>query len=267
MIRHFIATMLGTVFAVTQLMACTGNTGSELVSFSVFASGPSDATSGAPYSFSNSVGYEITLTKARLHVGAIYLNRSMPTRGAQESTCFLPNLYVAEVTRGLDVDVLSAAPQVFPQLANGTADLALAAEVWLTGQRIDSLDDPTTIAEFAGFAERDGQNFPFDGLVTIGRNRATTVTDPALPGASPLCKQRIVSPIPVRIRPQNEGQLHVRVHPAAWFETVQFSQLDRLSNTPPLYRFRDAPEGQPNIALFEALRGVNGVYEFSFVGR
>jgi len=37
----------------------------------------------------------------------------------------------------------------------------------------------------------------FEGVVTIGSNRRVPSSDPATPGANPLCKSRIVTPIPI----------------------------------------------------------------------
>src|SRR5207237_6508408 len=101
------------------IIACNGTTGEHLVTFTAGAAGPADAT-GGPLAFTSGRGFAVTLTKSRLHVGAIYLNQSRPVSGAQETNCVLPGTYVAEVTSGMDVDLLSASPQIFPVLGDGT---------------------------------------------------------------------------------------------------------------------------------------------------
>src|SRR5215210_3894457 len=109
--------------------ACVGTSGSDLFFFDATAAGPIDADPARPLSFTTGGGYEVTLARAKVHIGAVYLNRAIPVSGAQETKCFLPGLYVAQVTGGLDVDALSAEPQPFPTQGEALEDHALAAEV------------------------------------------------------------------------------------------------------------------------------------------
>lgn len=245
--------------------ACVGSTGSDIVSFPAFASGPADAT-GGPLTFTNGRGWRIRLDRARVHMGGVYLNRSVPVSGGQERSCFLPGVYVAEVIGGLDVDALSPSPQPFPTRGNGTADHAVTGEVWLTGGRVDALDDRTVIADVAGEASRDGTSVRFEGRVTIGRNRAAPSTDPARPGSKPLCGERIVTPIPTSITPSGEGALLVRVEPRAWFANVELGELPRVSPDSELARFVDASNAdQPSENLYAGLRSSGGVYTFEWM--
>lgn len=242
--------------------ACIGTTGSDLVAFRAFAAGP-EGVSGAT-TFTNGRGWTITLTRAKVHVGALYLNRSVPVSGGQERECFLPGVYVAQVLRGVDVDALDPRPQAFPEEGNGTADRAVTGEVWLTGGPVDALDDRTIIADVAGSATREGTSMRFEGTITIGRNRATAQTDPARPGANPLCAERIVTPIPIDITPTNGGSLVVRIDPRAWFANVELGELTPVSPATDLRRFPDATDGQPATNLYRGLRASSGVYTFSW---
>ncbi len=257
------------LFALTAILtACVGTTGSELVTFDAFASGPADlppdvASDGL--SFVNGRGWTITLTRAKVHVGAVYLNRSVPVSGGQERECFLPGVYVGQVLEGLDVDALSPTLQPFPARGNGTADLAVTGEVWLTGARIDALDDPTVIAEVAGSATRAGESMRFEGKLTIGKNRLSPLTDPARPGANPLCSQRIVTPIATSIRPTDGGKLVVRVDPRRWFDNVELGELAPVSATSDLRIVPDDSSNQPAENLFRGLRAANGPYRFEWL--
>lgn len=245
--------------------ACIGTTGSDLVSFPAFASGPADAN-GQPLTFTNGRGWNITLTKAKVHVGAVYLNRSVPVSGGQERECFLPGIYVAEVLRGIDVDALSSTPQRFPGLGNGTEDRAVTGEVWLTGQRIDALDDPTKIAEVEGTATRGGATMRFEGTITIAKNnRVAQSTDPARPGANPLCAERIVTPIPVDVTPRGTGALLVRVDPRGWFANVELDDLEPVTPESDLHVFPDDNSSQPASNLYRGLRSASGVYTFEWI--
>src|SRR5690606_20472138 len=71
------------LFLLAPCAACIGTTGSDLVTFEAFAAGPADAN-GQPLTFTNGRGWSITLTKAQLRIGAVYLNRSVPVSGGQE---------------------------------------------------------------------------------------------------------------------------------------------------------------------------------------
>ncbi len=252
------------VGAWVSVVGCTGTTGSDLVTFDAFAAGPSDAGAGVAYRFGTSAGYDVTLDRATLHIGAVYLNRSTPVLGSQETKCILPGVYAAQVTTGVTFDALNSTPVAFPTHGQGTADRAVAGEVWLTGGRIDAPDDKTVILDFAGTARRGQEQYPFEGKITIGTNRAIASADPAQPGANPLCKERIVSPIPIDITPSQDGSLIIRANPAAWFDGVDFDQLTPDDGDPPSYAFPDAPDGQPALALFQGLHRVSTAFVFEW---
>lgn len=263
--RSFV--VLASVVAAFE-MACVGTTGSDVVSFRAFASGPSDLpadTAARGLSFVNGRGWSITLTRAKVHIGAVYLNRSVPVSGGQERRCFLPGIYVAEVLTGADFDALSPALQPFPELGRGTNDHAVTGEVWLTGGRIDDADDRTTIASVAGSATRGSESMRFEGTITIGRNRIAPQTDPARPGANPLCAARIVTPIPVSMTPTDGGSLVVRIDPRSWFANVELGELEPVTPTSDLRRIPDDSTGQPGDNLYGGLRASSGVYRFEWI--
>lgn len=243
--------------------ACIGTTGSERVTFQAFAAGPADAADHR-LQFVNGRGWNITLTRARLHVGALYLNRSVPVSGGQERACFLPGVYVAEVLDGADIDALSPSLQPFPTAGSGTADRAVTGEVWLTGGRIDDAQDRTTIADVEGTASRDGASLRFEGTITIGTNRLPVQTDPARPGANPLCGSRIVTPIPTDITPSQGGALVLRVDPRGWFANVDLSELPPVTPDSDLHRFSDDNTDQPSTNFYLGVRAATGVYSFEF---
>lgn len=247
--------------------ACIGTTGSEIVSFDAYAAGPADLPADVAESgltFTNSAGWSITLTRAKVHIGAVYLNRSVPISGGQDRACVYPGLYVAQVLKGRDVDALSATPQRFPERGTGTSDRALTGEVWLTGGRIDATVDGTTIADVAGTATRGAVSTRFEGTLTISTNRSVPNDDPARPGAHPLCKERIVGPIPTSVVPQNEGALVVRVNPRQWFVDVDFDQLAPVSPTSDRRFIPDDSASDPAYHLYIGLRAAVGVYTFEW---
>lgn len=249
---------------VLLLSACSGSTGSALVTFTALAGGPADISTGV--TFVSGSGYDVTLARARLHLAAAYLNQTVPLSGAQESSCVQPadSVYVGEAFGPLDLDLLSPALQPFALPGEGTETLAQTGEVWLTGGAIDALDDPTVILDVAGSATRAGRTWPFSAAVTIGANRAVPVQNPALPGSRPICRERIVTPIPVELTPTNGGTLTLRIDPRGMFNALDFAALDAPSPSEATYRVPDEQGGEGG-QLFDGLRSNAGVYDFSFV--
>jgi hypothetical protein len=221
----------------TVLGACVGETGGTTVMFPVAAAGPPDAVAGQPLSFSSGE-FAVALTHAKLHVGAVYLDESQAVSGGQTTGCYLTGTYVAQETSSLDVDLLDPAPQRFASPALGITEPApLVGQVWLTGGDVNAATDPTPVLVIAGTATKDEMNFPFAGTITISTNRQATA---GVTGGSPICKARIVTPIPARLTLHGTGGLLLRVDPRRLFEAVDFSTLplDPASGT---FVFPDEP--------------------------
>ena len=241
--------------------ACGGTTGSALVTFNAAASGPADAA-GGPLTFTTRAGAQITLTKASLHIGAVYLNQSRPASGAATEPCILPGIYVAEALGPLDVDLLSPAPQPFPATGEGIQTQAVTAEIWLSSSHINALNDAPVILDVAGTAIQAGQTVPFTSQVTIGARRLPTSTTPAQPSANPICHQRIVTPIRIDITPTNHGTLALRIDPRPMFDTVDFSTAV-IPAGGTTYSIPDdgSQAGEP---LFKGMVANSGVYSFTW---
>ena len=224
--------------AALLLVAACGTTGGDVVSFTVTAAG---VPGGA--SQDTATGWHVALSRAKLHIGAVYLNLAVPISGSQETNCILPGIYTAEELSPLDVDALSATPQAFPSPGTGTTDDARTGEVWLTGGDVNADSDATTIADLAGTATRAAQIVPFTATVTISSaNRGIPQSDPAQPSQHPICKQRIVSPIPIDLHPHEGGTLAITVDVHPWLSNVDFSALPRRRRGDPR---RQQRSGQP----------------------
>lgn len=258
-------TQASALVAASLLVSCVGTTGGEVIAFNAAASGPADAQPGQALEFVSDHGWNVALTTAKLHIGGVYLNRSMPVSGAQNTSCILPDTYLGQVTTGLDVDLLSPEPQPFPALGEGsTTPAAIVAQVWLTAARIDHQDDVTPILQIEGAAEKDGDRKPFTGTITIGTNRIQTSTDATQAGAAPICKQRIVSPIPVFIQLQKTGSLLLRLDPRFLFTNVDFSALPAFGDG---FGFTDdvTRKDQPSLNLYNNLRAASALYTFEWI--
>jgi hypothetical protein len=233
--------------------AC-GTTGGNVVTFDVAAKGADGAST-----VDTALGWHVVLTRAKLHIGAVYLNLSVPISGSQETNCILPGVYTAEELSALDVDVLSTSPQPFSDKATGTDDEARTGEVWLTGGDVNASGDSTVIADLAGTATKGAQLLPFTATITIGNgNRGIPPSDPAQPSQHPICKQRIVSPIPIDLRPQDGGTLVVRVDTQPWFANVDFAAL------PADGVFPDNNTNAASQNLFTGLRAATASFQLSF---
>jgi len=242
---------------------CVGTTGDQVVEFEAAASGPADVVAGEPLRFTGSRDWQVTLTTARLHIGAIYLAEAMPVSGAQATSCVLPGSYVAQVVEGRDIDLLSSEPQPFPVLGRGTTLEARAGQVWLTSGDVNRTDDPArpaVILELAGSAQRAGEVRRFEAELTIAGNRVSATG--VVAGGSPICKQRIVSPIPTSIRVQSSGALWLRVDPRRLFINVDFGALSLAGS---VYSFKDDSSDQPSANLYNNLKQGSELYDFSWV--
>lgn len=261
--NHCIGRVAG-AFAVAAsaiaLCSCLGTAGGETFDFEAHGAGPSDAVAGSPYAFRSGRGFDVELTRANLWIGAVYLNKSVSTSVSSDTSCALAGIYVAEITTGRFIDVLSPTPQPFPELGQTTTEHASTAELWLSSGDVDANSDVTVILDVAGTATRDGITYPFDGMVTIGDNRRETPSDPAAPGAKPICKERVVSPIPVSARARPGDDLLIVVDPRGFFSNVDFASLEKVGDDPLRYRFRDDNGDQPSRNLYGGLRAGAGTY-------
>jgi hypothetical protein len=245
----------------TLLAACNGTTGSALVRFTGTAQAPEGIAADQPYQTGS--GYSLVLHEARMHLGAVYLNQDNPLSGRGEVRCVLPGTYVGQIFGPLDLDLLSSAKIAFPNAGEGTQTRALTAEVWLLEGDIDAPDSQTPVLEVSGTASRGAEEWRFSATVTIGQNRMRAPPSAAMPGANPICQQRIVTPIvPVdgEITPTDGGQLSLVVDPRAMFEGVSFELLGPSGAE---YTIPDELGGVSD-QLFGGLRANAGVYAIGY---
>jgi hypothetical protein len=242
-------------------VSCGGSTGDNLVTFRAAAAGPADAVALQPLVFPSDREWNVVLTTGTLHVGAVYMNQSVPVSGAQDTSCILPGTYVAQVTTGQDVDLLSGAAQPFPSPGTGVTIPALAGQVWLTWGNINTVAEKRPILTLAGTAEKDGASVAFQGVVTIGPNRAADSSSTTLAGANPICKQRIVSPIPAAIEAETAGSLLLRIDPKALFTNIDFGAVAPPGTN---YTFPDDSSDQPSRNLYQNLHS-SAPYHFEWM--
>jgi hypothetical protein len=253
------------------LGSCTGTTGYEIVSFYAGVQGSSDAT-GGKLDFTTDRGFHVVLTKAKMHIGAVYLDQTRPTAGSAEQSCTLPGTYVGEVRGGATFDLLSGDYQGFPVAGDGSTIPAAIGEVWLTGGDVYATSDPTIVLSVAGTVDinfktcdTDGPHtIGFAGDITIDKNRSPAAVGSALPGANPICKPRIVTGIEAPITLSQSGTLVLHLDPKALFLNVDFATIKQFSCDPVSYGFTNDDSNQASINLYANLRAAGAVYRFEW---
>ncbi|MGO9832923.1 MAG: hypothetical protein ACLP1X_01775 [Polyangiaceae bacterium] len=205
---------------------CYGTTGDELVTFSAYARGAPDAAQ--PFVVG---GFTIQLTAAKMYIGALYFDESQPSTSFDQPVCIATGVYAAQVPGPVEVDLLSSKPQEFSVYGNGSADLAVSWQIWLTNGDVNEANLGTHMVDLEGTATRGGQTASFGAIVTVNNNRLTPVTNPATPGENPICKERIIQLSPIGITFSNGGTLTVTIDPRGWFnEDIDFSSLPQVSD-------------------------------------
>ncbi|MCA2977530.1 MAG: hypothetical protein INH41_27785 [Myxococcaceae bacterium] len=263
--------MLGVLGALLACAGCVDTTGNRLVGIRAQASAAPDvgAVAGQPLRFSTPRGFDVTLTTARVYIGALYFSTVAPTTasGAQEAPCVAPGITTGEVRGGQVFDALDPTPQPFPVDGVGSDLPTRSAALWLTAGDVNADDERTVVLQVAGEASRGGFSWPFEGALRIGSNRVTPPRNPALPSSNPICEQRIVSPVAFEATFSEGAVVWLQVDARAFFSAVNFATLEQGSMDPVRYRFRDetATAEQADTSLFNALRATAGPYRFELL--
>ncbi|MFI5300727.1 MAG: hypothetical protein ACHREM_21810 [Polyangiales bacterium] len=225
-----------------SVVSCAnGQTGGALVQFHAYARGV-DAASGS-LTFDTENGFHVQLTSAFMRIGAVYMRLGQTNAGSANSSCVGDTTYGLQVPGGIEVDLLSSQLQEFSVLGDATSDLDQSGELWLTGGDINASIDATPIVQVAGLATKGSGVFPFLATITISSNRLLAPSNPAQPGQNPICKQRIIVPIPLQIQPSVGGDLALTIDPRPWFDSIDFGDLPVSTDDPNAYEIPDLSNG------------------------
>ena len=153
--------------------SCNGSTGNALVTFTAYAQG----ASGAAQPFTAG-GYSIQLTRAKMLIGAVYVDESPLGNQAGGPECIAPDLFAAQVPGPVEVDLLSGQPQEFSVYGQGTLDTGLSWQMWLTDGDVNEANH-SHVVDLQGTATRiaDGTQVP-----SSGRHRHHQRQPPRKPG-------------------------------------------------------------------------------------
>lgn len=216
-----------------------GSTGSERFSFEARAGGVARDAS-QPFTFANETGWTITLTKANVTIGPVYLNVLAPLHDA---TSFFPALgikrafgaadhlgegrQVGEVLAQITFDALSPSLVPFSVPGSMTQEQILSTEIWLwppPDKAPEAVNIDTPAVEVAGEAVRDSDRVRFRGALVL--NEAwTTDAKPGERSAQPVTALRKVRGIPSAFFPTAGGALEIRFDVRPLFRGADFSNL------------------------------------------
>jgi len=223
--------------------SCTGTTGDALITFTPYAAG----VPGADQPFTVG-GYSIRLTSASMYIGAVYFDESPPSTGFDAPACTASDIFAAQVPGGVQVNLLSTQPQEFSVYGSGSADVALSWDLWLWdgGSNNNPNNDinintsyiPTaTLTGTATLLSDPSRVYSFGAIVEINPGtsgdtagaRGMPISNAALPGQYPICKDRILQIGGIDLAFYQAGTLLVTVDPRAWFAAtvgIDFSNLE-----------------------------------------
>jgi hypothetical protein len=233
------------LFALGVALAACGNgtTGDELVTFNAYASGVAGADQ--PFTVEGQGGipaYSIQLTSATMYIGAVYFDESPPSTSFDAPVCNTGDVYAAQVPGGVLINLLSTQPQEFCAYGSGSADVALSWDLWLTDGDINQPNNtPTaTLTGTATLVSDPTKVYSFGAIVGINPTesgagaRGMPASDPALPGAYPICKERILQLGGLDLPFYQGGTLNVTVDPRGWFAAtggIDFANLEPYSSS------------------------------------
>lgn len=256
-----LATVAATALGPLGELGCAGGTGSKRFSFEARAGGVEREGNSGPLTFTNQGGWSITLTKADVTIGPLYLNVVPPltddTQGLLPSSPRIHRMLggvdsrrgffdlfektawahgeghlaagriVGEVLGQLRFSALSSELVSFPVTGSITQEEVRTAEVWFypePGVASDTTQIDTVAFDVAGVATKGGDTVRFRGALTLN-----DAWQPDVPAGSrstvPITDLRKVRGIPTTFFPNEGGRLELRFDVTRLFRGADFSNL------------------------------------------
>lgn len=262
------------------LSGCAADTGSQRFVFDAFAGGRADAA--APLTFTNARGWTVTLTRADVTLGPIYLNVAAPLRSARGPLDWLLPLAIAqeehlaegrvvgEVLGQVRFSALSAELVPFAVPGDTTREAVRTAEVWFypePGVPPEATNIAGAALEVEGTAVRDGAALAFRGALVLDDDWLSE--QPAgTRGSTSITELRQVRGIEAAFVPSPGGHLELRMDASALFRGADFASLAdspvEPDGTTRLVQER-ATRDQVMGNLYQGLRAADGTYALRWV--
>jgi hypothetical protein len=260
------------------LLGCGTDTGSRRFQFEASAGGAATAT-GAPLQFTNQTGWAITLTRADVTLGPLYLNVEPPLRTSWLDWLVRPAFaqashlddgrIVGEVLGQVTFSALSSELVPFPVPGSMAQEEVRTAEVWFypsPAVAAESTAIDTVALVVAGEASRDGVTYAFAGELVLDDDWIAEQVA-GTRGTSSLAGIRQVRGIAAGFFPEEGGRLELRLDVTQLFRGANFASLE--DNPPDAGGVRtlvQAPEARDQVMtnLYQGLREANGTYAVSW---
>jgi len=258
---------------IVSSFGCASTTGTKKIPFEAFAGG----TSEAARPFVNAKGFEVTLRRADLVFGPIYLNVIAPRQGITAGLMGLlereafaagedhlgSGRVVGEVLGQVRVDALNDALVPFPVPGVATNEGVRTADVWFfppIGQDPDTPNVPPALV-VEGTAARGGRTVAFRGALVFDE---TWLPEAAIASreARTLADIRRVRGIAAQFVPDDGGRLVVRFDVRALFRGADFDALAQnpadADGTKRLVQGRASGVDQVMTNLFQGIKSTTG---------
>jgi hypothetical protein len=271
------------LLAAALLSACGTGTGSQRFSFDAEIGGSEDA-SGAPLHFRNEVGWEISLSEARVTLGPIYLNSITPLQqaSARFSDWFVKPAWAAgeshldagrvvgEVLGQVTFDALTSELVPFPVPGTIVQEQVRTAEIWFYPE-YGASGVPLALS-VRGSASKAGQTVAFRGELTLDDDWVPNQQVGAR-GVISLAELRKVRGIPASFMPFEGGRLELRCDVRQLFRGADFASLRNNPSDPDgtkvLVQSNSGANARDQVMtnLYQGLREATGVYSLRFLAQ
>jgi hypothetical protein len=233
--------VFGVAAVITPPLAGCGATGNQRFPFTAQAAGAprDDGQTAGPLTFTNETGWTITLTKADVTLGPVYLNVIAPLREASLGASWVKTAHahgdshldsgrvVGEALGQVTFDALSPLAVKFPVSGTVESEQVRTLDVWFypaPGVAPETTKIDTVALAVAGEAVRGADDVRFRGALVLddawlsnaqaGQNGVTTITS-----------IRQVRGVPVAVLPTSGGTLTLRFDVKRCFRGADFSNL------------------------------------------
>ena len=262
------------------LVGCAGDTGSERFAFEAFAAGTASAS--APLTFTNALGWSITLTRADVTLGPLYLNVVPPLRAPSTLLDWLiPTAYaqaehlaegriVGEVLGQAHFSALSPELVAFSAPGMLTAEQVRTAEVWFypePGVAPETTNITSAALTLEGQATRAGQTLAFRGVLVLDGDWLGTAPAGSR-GNTSITDVRQMRGIDAEFVPREGGHLELRFDITAPLRGADFTALAASpTDADGAKRLVQARAGRDQVMtnLYQGLTAAEGSYAVRWV--
>lgn len=279
-----VAVALAVVAGVGVGAACVGSTGSPRFAFEARAGGAPREGSG-PLRFTNEVGWDVTLERADVTLGPIYLNVVAPLGAQSLRELFVKTAWahgeshlssgrvVGEVLAQVRFDALSPSLVPFPVVGAITQEQVRTAEVWYypePGVSPDTTKIDTVALDVAGAARRGDRAVRFRGKLILDDAWQRSASSGSR-GAQSIAEIRRVRGIASSFYPREGGHLEItfdvkRLFRGADFDNLASNPSDK-DGTKILVQSKTGKFTTDQVMqnLYQGLREANGTYAVRWV--